>query len=92
MRGGDIDIELMKFADFGIWTPKIGDVIFRDGMIIRWFAVVYGIDGDTLLIKKSGNLRLLVQGDYEEVKISVRKIKNTMVGSFSIISGNVYYV
>jgi len=93
MRGGDIDVELVKYADLTGWSPKVGDMLFRDGFIIRWFAVIYGVDGDTLLVKKSGNLRLLVQGDYEEIKLNVRKIKNTMVGSFSVISNsNVYYV
>lgn len=89
----DIEVELLKFADLSKWEPKVGDVIFSDGFIFRWFAVIYQMNGDNLLIKKSGNLRLLVAGDYEETSTSIRKIKNSMLGSFSIINvENVYYI
>jgi hypothetical protein len=90
---GSIEVELLKYADLSEWNPKVGDVIFRDGFIFRWFAVICGINGDILLTRKSGNLRLLMQGDYEEISLNLRKIKNSMLGSFSIISNNnIYYV
>lgn len=92
---GSIDVELMRFSDLAAWKPKIGDMIFRDGFFSRWFAVISGINGDSLSVKKAGNLRLLVQDDYEEVVLNVRKIKNAMVGSFSVISNDtansIYY-
>ncbi|MCK9281702.1 MAG: hypothetical protein M0P71_13835 [Melioribacteraceae bacterium] len=88
MRGSGIEVELMKYADISIWEPKIGDIIFKDGFFTRWFALINGIDGDFLNVKQSGNLRLLVQGDYEEYKINLRKIKNSMIGSYSVFAAN----
>jgi hypothetical protein len=88
----EVQVDLIKFADLTIWAPKLGDVIFRDGIFSRWFAVVCGVDKDLLLVRKAGNIRLLVMNDYEEVKLNVRKIKNSMIGSYNVISSDgVYY-
>jgi hypothetical protein len=93
MRGGDVEVELLKYADLSEWKPKIGDMVFHDGFIFRWFAIIYQVNNDMLSVKKSGNLRLLMQGEYEETILNFRKIKNSMVGSFSVIGhNNVYYV
>lgn len=88
----EVSVDLLKYADLSLWKPKVGDVIFNDGIFLRWFAVICAIENDVLYIRKSGNMRLLVSGEYEETKINVRKIKNSMIGSYIINSENTYFV
>jgi hypothetical protein len=87
-----LQVDLLKYADINIWSPKIGDMLFCDGLFIRWCALVEGIDADSISVKKSGNLRLLVNGECKEEVINIRKIKSSMIGSYWVSSDGTYYV
>jgi len=87
-----LQVDLLKYADINVWFPKIGDMLFCDGWFVRWCALVEGIDADSISVKKSGNLRLLVNGEYKEEVINIRKIKSSMVGSYWVSSDGIYYV
>lgn len=87
-----IDVDLMKYAQIIYWAPNIGDFIYKDGIFFRWCAVITGIKDDNIMIRKAGNIHLLVSGDYEESIINIRKIKSSSYGSYFIISNGIYYV
>lgn len=86
------EVDLMKYAQMMHWSPNVGDFIYKDGMFFRWCAVVTGIKEDKIVVRKSGNIHLLVSGDYEETILNIRKIKSASYGSYFIISDGTYYV
>ena len=90
---GSVDVDLMIYGDLvGKWAPQIGDTIHKDGLISRWIAVITAVDGNNLLVRKAGNPRLLVLGDYTEEKIYLPNIKNSIIGSYYVIQRGTYYV
>jgi hypothetical protein len=89
----NVDLELLKYNDLRKWTPTVGDVVYCDGIFSRWWGIVTSVsqDGD-VSVRKSGNLRLMVQGDFKDEIISFNKIVNSMVGSYTVVRDGVYYV
>lgn len=87
-----IQIDLFNYSSLKEWSPKIGDVIFKDGFWNRWCAVVDGMNGENLNVMKAGNMHLLLTDKNETEVISVREIKFARFGKYMIVSDGNYYV
>jgi hypothetical protein len=86
--------DLVRYSNLSNWVPKVGDIINKDGVFVRWCAVVTAVSTgkDKVVIFKSGNINLLVRGEYKEETIITSKIKNAMVGTYYVVSDNVYFI
>jgi len=87
-----LEVDLLKYGDLRRWNPKVGDTIFKDGLMFRWCCVVTGVKDDKVYVRKSGNVHLLTSGDFKEEVVDIKKIKNSMVGSYFAVSDGTYYV
>lgn len=90
-----LEVDLLKYAPIQSWKPSIGDVIHKDGLFFRSCFIVIGVNGDKVSVRKSGNIHLLISGDYKDVVFDgsfIRSIKNSSVGSYFIVSNGIYYV
>lgn len=88
----NIEVDLLEYGDIKNWHPKVGDLIFRDGMFIRWCAIINGIKDENLNIKKAGNIQLLLSGDYKTEVINARQIKSARYGTYYVNSKGAYFV
>lgn len=87
----NVDVDLIKYKSILTWTPKIGDMVFRDGGLFRWCALVIGIKDDNVHIRKSGCPALLLTGEYKEETTNTIKIKNSRLGAYFVVSDGVYF-
>lgn len=88
-----LEIDLMGYKELTTWKPKIGDMLFKDGILSRWCAVVEGINNNNISVRISGNPRLLVTGDYKSKVLKVPKIVSSMVGAYFVVDKDgIYYV
>lgn len=88
----DFEVDLIEFGDMKNWTPKVGDMIFKDGMFVRWCALIDGIKGELANVRKAGNPQLLLSGNYKSEVINFRQIKTARFGQYFICSRGVYFV
>lgn len=89
----ELQVDLLSHKSLSAWSPSIGDMIFKDGGLFRWCALVNGINSDNVSVMKSGNPTLLIMGESKEEVINVRKIKSVKIGSYFIVDRNgIYYV
>ena len=85
-------VDLLAYRDVKCWNPAIGDVIFKDGILFRWCAVVNGIKESSINVRRSGNMHLLISGEYKDYIINVNQIKSARFGVYMIIRDGIYYV
>lgn len=88
----NVEIDLVKYGNLVDWIPKLGDMIFKDGLIVRWCAVIDGMMNDDMNIRKAGNPQLLFAGEYKNEVLNSRKIKSARFGTYYICSDGTYYV
>ena len=89
-----LEVDLLEYGNLTEWTPQVGDVIHKDGLFFnRWVGIILSVKSHQLTIRKAGNPRLLVMGDYKDEEISSQYIKNSMVGSYYVVAQRgIYYV
>lgn len=87
-----VEIDVFKYNTIKAWKPMIGDLIYRDSVFFRWWAVILGVNSDQISIRKSGNFRLLVGGDYKDEIIDANKLKSAWIGTYVIISNGITYL
>lgn len=88
-----VEMDVAQYTELSRWSPKMGDMIFKDGGMFRWCALIIGINNDNAYVKKSGCPHLLFTGDSKEETISISKIKHTRAGSYWVVSNDgIYYV
>lgn len=92
MNASKLQVDLIEHGSLTNWSPQIGDMIFKDGGLFRWCALVDGINGDNIHIMKSGNPTLLITGDYKSEIVNAAKIRHSRLGSYFIVSRGIYYV
>jgi hypothetical protein len=88
----NVEIDLLQHGSLQSWSPKIGDVVFKDGLFFRWCAIVEGIKGDNISVRIAGNMHLMSMGEYKSEVINFRKIKNARLGNYFVCSDGIYYV
>lgn len=88
----NVEMDLIEYGDMKNWVPKIGDMIFKDGVLFRWCALVDGIKGESVNVRKAGNPQLLFTGQYKSTVINSRQIKSARFGAFYIVSNGAYFV
>lgn len=87
-----IQIDLFNYGSLQEWSPKIGDVIFKDGFWSRWCAVIDGINGENLNTMKAGNMQLLLTDEHKIEVINIRAIRYARFGKYMVVSNGNYYV
>ena len=87
-----VEIDFLKYNLIKVWKPAIGDIVYRDSVFFRWWGIINGVNNDQINIRKSGNFRLLVSGDFKEEIININKIKSSWIGSYVVISNGIVYL
>lgn len=88
----EVGIDLAEYGRIQLWSPKIGDIIFKDGGLFRWCGLVDGLKDGNMSIRKSGNPQLLFTGEYKNDIININKIRSSRFGSYFVISNGVIYI
>lgn len=86
------NIELIRYKDLREWHPCIGDLIIKQGWIIRtkWFGIITDVDQGALDVMTAGVMRLLVTASPvasrgKMIKIAEGDIKDAMAGTYTVL-------
>lgn len=89
-----MDIDLLQWMSLRDWDPKPGDWIIYNGLFIRWFGVILGINNGKIHVRYDGSPLMMILNERKAPKykyININKMKysrNDTYIVFRIVPGS----